>query len=147
MILSAPGHDWGSTARSIPADATGTLAAVPAPRPNMQGAVGIAVIPIHGTLVRSAAWGWRRLRAHELPDIGAMLDAALADPSVTGILLDIDSPGRGIGSFELAAACARPPRETHLGRGQRRAFRRPTPSHRLPNVPVVTEPVVSARSA
>jgi signal peptide peptidase SppA len=36
-------------------------------------------------------------------EISAMLDAALADPSVTGILFDIDSPGgEASGSFELA---------------------------------------------
>jgi len=36
-------------------------------------------------------------------EIAAMLDAALADPQVSGILLDIDSPGgEASGSFELA---------------------------------------------
>jgi signal peptide peptidase SppA len=64
---------------------------------------GIAVIPIHGSLVKrslgiEAASG---LTSYE--EISAMLDAALADPQVSGILLDIDSPGgEASGSFELA---------------------------------------------
>jgi signal peptide peptidase SppA len=66
-------------------------------------APGIAVIPIHGTLVRrtqglEAASG---LTSYEA--IGAQLDAALADPAIHGILLDVDSPGGEAGGvFELA---------------------------------------------
>ena len=64
---------------------------------------GIAVIPIHGTLVRrtqglEAASG---LTSYEA--IGAQLDAALADPAIHGILLEVDSPGGEAGGvFELA---------------------------------------------
>ena len=50
VILSAIGPRLGIDS-PIPADAKELLAAVPTPRSNMQGAVGIAVIPIHGTLV------------------------------------------------------------------------------------------------
>jgi signal peptide peptidase SppA len=66
-------------------------------------APGIAVLPIHGTLVRrtqglEAASG---LTSYEA--IGVQLDAALADPAIHGILLDVDSPGGEAGGvFELA---------------------------------------------
>lgn len=102
VILSALGPRL-SIDSPIPADATELLAAVPAPRSNMQGAVGIAVIPIHGTLVKRTLGLEAASGLTSYQDIGAMLDAALADPSVTGILLDVDSPGgEASGSFELA---------------------------------------------
>ena len=102
VILSALGPRLGIDS-PIPADATELLAAVPAPRPNMQGAVGIAVIPIHGTLVKRTLGLEAASGLTSYQDIGVMLDAALADPSVTGILLDVDSPGgEASGSFELA---------------------------------------------
>ena len=71
------------------------------PMPSMPG---IAIIPIHGTLVRralglDAASG---LTSYAL--IAADIDAALASPEVAGILLDIDSPGGEAGGvFELSA--------------------------------------------
>ena len=110
VILSALGPRLGIDS-PIPAD---VLAAVPTPRPNMQGAVGIAVIPIHGTLVKRTLGLEAASGLTSYQDIGAMLDAALADPGVTGILLDVDSPGgEASGSFELArrvreAAAAKP---------------------------------------
>lgn len=102
VILSALGSRLGIDS-PIPSDATELLAAVPASRPNMQGAVGIAVIPIHGTLVKRTLGLEAASGLTSYQDIGAMLDTALADPSVTGILLDVDSPGgEASGSFELA---------------------------------------------
>jgi signal peptide peptidase SppA len=102
VILSAIGPRLGIDS-PIPADAKELLAAVPTPRSNMQGAVGIAVIPIHGTLVKRTLGLEAASGLTSYQDIGAMLDAALADPSVTGILLDVDSPGgEASGSFELA---------------------------------------------
>lgn len=102
VILSAIGPRLGID-NPIPADATALLAAAPAPRPNMQGAVGIAVIPIHGTLVKRTLGLEAASGLTSYQDISVMLDAALADPSVTGILLDVDSPGgEASGSFELA---------------------------------------------
>ena len=102
VILSALGPRLGIDS-PISADAKDLLAAVPAPRPNMQGAVGIAVIPIHGTLVKRTLGLEAASGLTSYQDIGVMLDAALADPSVTGILLDVDSPGgEASGSFELA---------------------------------------------
>lgn len=77
--------------------------AVPPPRSTPLSMPGIAVIPIHGTLVKRTLGLEAASGLTSYQDIGAMLDAALADPSVTGILLDIDSPGgEASGSFELA---------------------------------------------
>ena len=64
---------------------------------------GIAVIPIHGSLVKRSLGMEASSGLTSYGEIAAMLDAALADPHVSGILLDIDSPGgEASGSFELA---------------------------------------------
>ena len=64
---------------------------------------GIAVIPVHGTLVRRSMGLDAASGLTSYGEIGARLDAALADPQVAGILLDIDSPGGEAGGvFELA---------------------------------------------
>ena len=77
--------------------------AVPPPRPTHAGAPSIAVIPIHGTLVKRTAGLNAASGLTSYTEIGAMLEVALADPQVAGILLDIDSPGgEAAGSFELA---------------------------------------------
>jgi signal peptide peptidase SppA len=102
VILSALGPRLGIDS-PIPADATERLAAVPAPRPTLPGGVGIAVIPIHGTLVKRTLGLEAASGLTSYQDIGAMLDGALTDASVKGILLDVDSPGgEASGSFELA---------------------------------------------
>jgi capsid assembly protease len=84
-----------------------SLASVPAPPPRPAssdtGPPGIAVIPIHGTLVRRTGGmdALSGLTSYEA--IGAALDAALADSRVLGILLDVDSPGgEAAGVFDLA---------------------------------------------
>ena len=84
-----------------------TLATVPipAPRPSVidPGAPGIAVIPIHGTLVRRTGGmdALSGMTSYEAVD--ADLGTALADPRVRGILLDVDSPGgEAAGVFDLA---------------------------------------------
>lgn len=64
---------------------------------------GIAVIPIHGSLVKRSLGMEAVSGLTSYGEIATMLDAALADPQVSGILLDIDSPGgEASGSFELA---------------------------------------------
>ena len=64
---------------------------------------GIAVVPIHGSLVKRSLGMEAASGLTSYGEIAAMLDAALADPHVSGILLDIDSPGgEASGSFELA---------------------------------------------
>jgi signal peptide peptidase SppA len=63
----------------------------------------VAVIPIHGSLVKRSLGMEAASGLTSYGEIAAMLDAALADPQVSGILLDIDSPGgEASGSFELA---------------------------------------------
>lgn len=67
-------------------------------------APGIAVIPIHGTLVRRAIGLDAASGLTSYTRIAADLDAALASPEIAGILLDIDSPGGEAGGvFELGA--------------------------------------------
>lgn len=83
-------------------------------------APGIAVIPIHGTLVRRAIGLEAASGLTSYTRIAADLDAALAAPEVAGLLLDIDSPGGEAGGvFELAArireATARKPVWAHAG--------------------------------
>ena len=64
---------------------------------------GIAVIPIHGSLVKRALGMDAASGLTSYSEIASMLDAALADPQVRGILLVIDSPGgEASGSFELS---------------------------------------------
>lgn len=64
---------------------------------------GIAVIPIHGSLVKRVLGMEAASGLTSYAQIASLLDAALADPQVSGILLDIDSPGgEASGSFELA---------------------------------------------
>ena len=66
-------------------------------------ATGIAVVPVHGSLVRRAMGIDAASGLTSYSDIAAMLDTAVADPTVSGILLDIDSPGGEAGGvFELA---------------------------------------------
>ena len=77
--------------------------ALPGPRNMPSGTPGIAVIPVHGTLVKRTAGLDVASGLTSYTEIAAMLDSALADPQVAGILLDIDSPGgEASGSFELA---------------------------------------------
>ena len=65
---------------------------------------GIAVIPIHGTLVRRATGLEAASGLTSYARIAADIDSALANPDVAGILLDIDSPGGEAGGvFELGA--------------------------------------------
>lgn len=64
---------------------------------------GIAVIPIHGTLVRRTLGLEAASGLMSYAEITNTLEVALSDPKVKGILLDIDSPGGEAGGvFELA---------------------------------------------
>ena len=76
---------------------------IPPPRGLPDAPPGIAVIPVYGTLVRRSLGMEAASGLTSYGEISAMLDAALSDPSVTGILLDVDSPGGEAGGvFELA---------------------------------------------
>lgn len=75
----------------------------PRPAPTPETVAGIAVIPVHGTLVRRALGLEAASGLTSYGEIAARLDAAVNDPQVQGILLDIDSPGGEAGGvFELA---------------------------------------------
>lgn len=64
---------------------------------------GISVIPVYGTLVRRSMGLEAASGLMSYAEIDSRLDAALADPQVSGILLDLDSPGGEAGGvFELA---------------------------------------------
>lgn len=77
--------------------------ALPSARTARPGMTGISVIPVHGTLVKRTAGLNTASGLTSYTEIGGMIEAALADPQVAGILLDIDSPGgEAAGSFELA---------------------------------------------
>ncbi|MAM40290.1 MAG: serine peptidase [Gammaproteobacteria bacterium] len=64
---------------------------------------GIAVIEIAGTLVHRGAWIGQSSGLTSYEGIAAQLQAAIADPSIRGIALDIDSFGGEVaGAFDLA---------------------------------------------
>lgn len=76
---------------------------LPPPRAMPDAPPGIAVIPVYGTLVRRSLGLEAASGLTSYGEISAMVDAALVDPSVSGILLDVDSPGGEAGGvFELA---------------------------------------------
>lgn len=96
VILSVLGErvQWPATKEALP---------IPAPKSSVGAAPGIAVIPVYGTLVRRSLGLDAASGLTSYGQVAAMLDEALADASVTGILLDIDSPGGEAGGvFELA---------------------------------------------
>ena len=96
IILSVLGEriHWPEPQSAIP---------LPPSRAQTDAPSGIAVVPIHGTLVRRGLGLEAASGLTSYGEIGAMLEAALADPTVAGILLDIDSPGGEAGGvFELA---------------------------------------------
>jgi signal peptide peptidase SppA len=64
---------------------------------------GIAVIEIAGTLVHRGAWIGQSSGVTSYEGIAAQLQAALGDPAVRGIALDIDSFGGEVaGAFDMA---------------------------------------------
>ena len=96
VILAVMGERLGVTPPAVDL-------ALPALKPATTSPTGIAVIPILGTLVKRSLGMEAASGLTSYSEIAAMLDAAVADPMVSGILLDIDSPGgEASGSFELA---------------------------------------------
>lgn len=62
---------------------------------------GVAVIPIHGTLLNRCNWSWGFVTGYQY--IRRMLNLALDDDDVELIVFDVDSPGgEAAGCFELA---------------------------------------------
>ena len=71
-------------------------------RPSIDAPLGIAVIPVVGSLVRRTLGLDPASGFTSYAEIAGMVDAALMDPSIEGIVLDIDSPGGEAGGvFEL----------------------------------------------
>jgi signal peptide peptidase SppA len=62
---------------------------------------GVAVIPIHGTLLNRCNWSWGFVTGYQY--VRRMLNLALDDDDVEVIVFDVDSPGgEAAGCFELA---------------------------------------------
>jgi len=75
----------------------------PPTRANSGSPPGVAVIPIHGTLVRRTVGLEAESGLTSYTGLAAQLDAAIGNPAVSAILLDIDSPGGESGGvFDLA---------------------------------------------
>jgi signal peptide peptidase SppA len=84
-------------------DGTLPQAALSSSRPVTSPTPGIAILPIHGSLVRRTLGMEAESGLLSYQAIQAGLAAALADPNVAGILLDVDSPGGEAGGvFDLA---------------------------------------------
>ena len=97
VILSVFGARIGLTDMLVPADYA------PTTRPLSPATGKVAVIPIHGTLVRRTSGLEAVSGLASYTSIAAQLDAALASPEVAAILLDVDSPGGESGGvFDLA---------------------------------------------
>lgn len=80
--------------------------------PSQRGA--IAVIPIYGMIEHRSSFLLDMFGGTSIEDIRASLRSAIADPQVSSIVLDVDSPGGGVaGVTELAA-------EIRAARGQKR---------------------------
>lgn len=97
VILAVLGPRVGVTDLAAPVGHT------PADRSTLNANPSIAVIPIHGTLVRRTVGLEAESGLASYTSIAGQLDAALANPNVAAILLDIDSPGGESGGvFDLA---------------------------------------------
>lgn len=97
VILAVLGPRIGLTDLAAPSGFT------PPARPAATQATKVAVIPIHGTLVRRTVGLEAESGLTSYAGLATQLDAALASPDVAAILLDIDSPGGESGGvFDLA---------------------------------------------
>ncbi|WP_363798406.1 S49 family peptidase [Lysobacter firmicutimachus] len=86
--------------QTLPPTQMAPLASAP---PRLADERGVYVLPIHGTLVQRTAGLDALSGLTSYQSIARRLDAALADESVRGIVLDIDSPGgEAAGVFDLA---------------------------------------------
>ena len=97
VILSVLGPRVGLPERSEPSGY------IRSDRPQAQGPSGVAVIPIHGSLVRRTSGLEADSGLTSYQSVQQMLELARDDASVDAILLDIDSPGgESSGVFDLA---------------------------------------------
>ena len=97
VILAVLGPRVGLTDLTAASSFTPPTRAAPGSPP------GVAVIPIHGTLVRRTVGLEAESGLTSYTGLAAQLDAAIGNPAVSAILLDIDSPGGESGGvFDLA---------------------------------------------
>lgn len=97
VILAVLGPRVGLT------DLAATPGFTPQPRPTAALQTSVAVIPIHGTLVRRTVGIEAESGLTSYAGLAAQLEAAIGNPAVSAILLDIDSPGGESGGvFDLA---------------------------------------------
>ena len=83
--------------------AIGVPQARASPQSLASSAAGIAVVPVHGSLVRRSMAMDAQSGLTSYAEIASMLEQAGSDPGVSGILLDIDSSGGEAGGvFELS---------------------------------------------
>ncbi len=67
----------------------------------------VAVIPLHGVMIRRADWYDELFGFVGTTQVGQAVDEAVADPDVTAIVLAVDSPGGSVfGTHELAMKVA-----------------------------------------
>lgn len=92
VILSVLGNriGWPQPETALP---------LPPPRPCAETPPGIALIPVVGTLVRRTLGMEAASGLTSYGEIAALVGEALANPSVEGILLDIDSPASRVRQF------------------------------------------------
>ena len=97
VILAVLGPRVGLVDLAAPTASTPPARAAPSQTP------GVAVIPIHGTLLRRTVGLEAESGLTSYAGLAAQLDVALANPEVAAILLDVDSPGGESGGvFDLA---------------------------------------------
>lgn len=78
-----------------------------APDADMTIVDGVATIPVKGVISKDISKMERMSGAVDVRDVSALLDAAANDPTVSAVVLDVDSPGGTVqGVPELAARVA-----------------------------------------
>ena len=73
--------------------------------PYLRTREGVAIVSIIGTLINRGAWVGSNSGETSYEGLKFQIGAAVADPKVTSIILDIESPGgEAVGTFEVAQA-------------------------------------------
>lgn len=88
------------------------IEAGPGSRTPYQSGTAVAVIPITGVLVPRASMMTEISGGTSLQKVGAAIDAAAADPAISAIVLDVDSPGGSVSQVTETAAKIRAARES-----------------------------------
>ena len=98
--LRGPKIDWKDMQASV-----ALILGEDKPEEQYQVMNGIAVIPVKGVLTKGLSFFSFLFGGSSMKEIGMAFDAALNDPAVKAILLDVDSPGGTVdGTEELAQA-------------------------------------------